>query len=176
MLGCRRCGCSPQRPQAPCGQERWHFGLERVFQGRLISDFYQAQGEHAEITLRASLDLFLSQFGDGPGGALASAPAALVRGVASEIRVLDAIGEVKNTEKIVTSHGSTIPYFQNVRQVGEIKDTKRVSDTAQLKAQREHANNTGRDHVVVTGENTKVSKTVEQQSKVIRCEDLGPLK
>ncbi|QBG91778.1 RHS repeat-associated core domain-containing protein [Xanthomonas oryzae] len=142
----------------------------------LISDFHRAQGEHAEITLRASLELFLSQFGDGPGGALASAPVALVRGVASEIRVLDAIGEVKNTEKIVTSHGSTIPDFQNVRQVGEIKDTKRVSDTAQLKAQREHANNTGRDHVVVTGENTKVSKTVEQQSKVIRRDDLGPLK
>ena len=96
----------------------------------LISDFHQAQGEHAEIALRFSLDLFLSQFGDGPGGALASAPAALVQGVVSEIRVLDAIGEVKNTEKFITSHGPTIPDFKNVKQVGEIKDTKRVSDTA----------------------------------------------
>lgn len=104
--------------------------------------------------------------GDGAG--------AMARGVASEARVLGAIGEVKNTEKVLTSHGTTIPDFNNSRQVGEIKDTKRLSDSSQLRAQREHAQATGREHVVVTGTNTKVSSTVERQSTVVRRDDLGP--
>jgi hypothetical protein len=98
----------------------------------------------------------------------------MARGVASEARVLKAMGEVKNTEKVVTSQGRSIPDFQNAKQVGEIKDTQRVSNTAQVRAQREHAQATGREHTVVTGTNTKVSSTVEQQSKVIRRDDLGP--
>ncbi|AWH46758.1 hypothetical protein C1926_17910 [Stenotrophomonas sp. ZAC14A_NAIMI4_1] len=104
--------------------------------------------------------------GDGAG--------AMARGVASEVRVLGAIGEVKNTDKALTSHGVTIPDFENSRQVGEIKDTKRLSDSSQLRAQREHAQATGREHVVVTGTNTKVSSTVERQSTVVRRDDLGP--
>ena len=104
--------------------------------------------------------------GDGAG--------AMARGVASEARVLGAIGEVKNTEKALTSHGVTIPDFKNSRQVGEIKDTKRLSDSSQLRAQREHAQATGREHVVVTGTNTKVSSSVERQSTIVRRDDLGP--
>ena len=97
-----------------------------------------------------------------------------LRGIVSEARVLKNIGEVKNTEKVITSQGHSIPDFLNTRQVGEIKDTKRVTDTAQLRAQREHAEATGREHVVVTGTDTQVSKTVESQSTVIRRDDLGP--
>ncbi|WP_428993395.1 putative toxin [Stenotrophomonas maltophilia] len=104
--------------------------------------------------------------GDGAG--------TMARGVASEARVLGAIGEVKNTEKALTSHGATIPDFKDSRQVGEIKDTKRLSDSSQLRAQREHAQATGREHVVVTGTNTKVSSTVERQSSIVRRDDLGP--
>lgn len=104
--------------------------------------------------------------GDGAG--------AVAREVASKARVLGAIGEVKNTEKALTSHGSTIPDFKNSRQVGEIKDTKRLSDSSQLRAQREHLQAAGREHVVVTGTNTKVSSTVEQQSTLVRRDDLGP--
>jgi hypothetical protein len=117
--------------------------------------------------------LFVSQFADGPGGAVAGI-AAMARGVASEARVLEAMGEAKNTDKVVTSQGNSIPDFQNARQVGEIKDTQRVSNTTQIRAQREHAQATGREHTVVTGTNTKVSNTVEKQSNVIRRDELGP--
>ncbi|MEJ1250065.1 RHS repeat-associated core domain-containing protein [Denitratimonas tolerans] len=96
------------------------------------------------------------------------------RGRASETRVLSDLGEAKNTEVVSTSQGRTIPDFQNSVQVGEIKDTARVSDSSQLRAQREHAQATGREHVVVTGTNTQVSGTVRNQSKVIRRDDLGP--
>jgi hypothetical protein len=87
----------------------------------------------------------------------------MARGVAAEVRVLDALGEAKNTTAVTTSHGKTIPDFQNAKQVGEIKDAKRVSDTAQIRAQREHATATGREHAVVTGTNTTLSSTVDQQ-------------
>jgi len=98
------------------------------------------------------------------------------RGRESEKRVLDSMGEKKNTEAVDTSKGRTIPDFKNEKQVGEIKDTQRVTDTKQLQAQREHAKETGREHTVVTGTETKVSKPVEQQSTVIRRDDLGPKK
>lgn len=84
------------------------------------------------------------------------------------------MGEKKNTEVAETSKGRTIPDFQNARQVGEIKDTKRVTDTRQLQAQREYAERTGREHTVITGKDTNVSRTVEQQSTIIRRDDLGP--
>ncbi|MFD0739974.1 RHS repeat-associated core domain-containing protein [Lysobacter koreensis] len=102
--------------------------------------------------------------------------APMARGVMAEARVLKDIGEVKNTAKIDTSQGRSIPDFQNAKQVGEIKDTQRVSNTTQVRAQREHAQATGREHTVVTGTNTKVSSTVEQQSTVVRRDDLGPQK
>ncbi|MFL9583433.1 RHS repeat-associated core domain-containing protein [Stenotrophomonas sp. AB1(2024)] len=118
------------------------------------------------VNIAAAVVGLIPVVGDGAG--------AMARGVASEARVLGAIGEVKNTEKVLTSHGPTIPDYTNSRQVGEIKDTKRVSDTSQLRAQREHAQATGREHVIVTGANTKVSSTVERQSTVVRRDDLGP--
>ncbi|MCI1729157.1 MAG: putative toxin [Chiayiivirga sp.] len=96
------------------------------------------------------------------------------RGRASEARVLSDMGEVKNTGVVTTSRGRTIPDFENPVQVGEIKDTARLSDSSQLRAQREHAQATGREHVIVTGTNTRVSGTVQSQSTVIRRDDLGP--
>lgn len=106
-------------------------------------------------------------------GRVADAVNDMKRGQASEKRVLEAIGETKNTQK-VGDDTITIPDFMNSKEVGDIKDTKRVTNTAQLRAQREHATATGRDHVVVTGTQTKVSKTVQEQSTVVRRDDLGP--
>jgi RHS repeat-associated protein len=96
------------------------------------------------------------------------------RGRISEQRVLNDMGEVKNTESIRTSHGTTIPDFQNSRQVGEIKDANRVNNTSQIRSQREAAQQSGRDHVIVTGTQTEVSRNAAQGSTVIRREDLGP--
>ncbi|MGH8020200.1 MAG: RHS repeat-associated core domain-containing protein, partial [Opitutaceae bacterium] len=98
------------------------------------------------------------------------------RGKESEKRVLDDMGEKKNTEKVSTSEGDTIPDFQNSKQVGEIKDTKTVSNTAQIRAQKETAATTGREHVIVTGKETHVTPNAAKDSTVIRREDLGPKK
>lgn len=84
------------------------------------------------------------------------------------------IGEVKNTDVVIGGEKPTIPGFQNSSQVGEIKDTARVSDSGQLRSQREHAQATGREHVVVTGTSTQVSETVKTQCSVFRRDDLGP--
>jgi hypothetical protein len=119
---------------------------------------------------------YLDQLRGGPGSSAspAASPLALTRGIASEARVLDALSEVKNTEKFATAQGDTIPDFVNSTTIGEIKDAKRVTDSAQLRAQRELAAQQGKDHVVVTGERTQVSSTVDQQSTVMRRDDLGP--
>ena len=100
---------------------------------------------------------------------------AMERGRKSEGRVLEEKGEQKNTTKHATTHGDTIPDFENAKQVGDIKDTKKVADTKQMKAQREVAEQSGREHVVVTGEKTKVTKPMENSgSRIERRPDLGP--
>ncbi|MGO4552190.1 putative toxin [Lysobacter sp. 2RAF19] len=123
--------------------------------------------------LRLLAGLFVTQFQDGPG-AFAASPANLIRGIRAEARILAALGEAKNTRPVVTQHGRTIPDFENATQVGEIKDAKRVAMSSQLRAQLEHAQATGRTHVVVTGTRTHVTATVEDASTVIRRDDLGP--
>jgi len=105
------------------------------------------------------------------GGAVLSK--AIGRGVESEARVLRDIGEIKNTEKVVGKEGGSIPDFMNAKQVGEIKDTKRVTDSPQLRIQREAAAKSGREHVVITGDSSKVSRTVERKDTIIRRPDLG---
>jgi len=96
------------------------------------------------------------------------------RGLESEQRVLNDLGETKNTQTLSTSQGNTIPDFQNSRQVGEIKDTQRVSNTSQIRAQREAAEASGREHVIVTGTNTKVGGSASTGSTIKRRDDLGP--
>jgi RHS repeat-associated protein len=97
-----------------------------------------------------------------------------VRGVESEARVLRELGEAKNTERVLGREGESIPDYANRTTIGEIKDAKRVTDSRQLRIQREAAANSNRAHVVQTGTNTKVSSTVERQSTVRRREGLGP--
>ncbi len=96
------------------------------------------------------------------------------RGRASEARVLDAMGMQKNTQKVTTSRGTSIPDAQDATRVVEVKDTQRACDTCQMKIQREAAQASGREHVVVTGTKTKVSKPLETNSTIIRRDDLGP--
>ncbi|WP_421806108.1 DUF6443 domain-containing protein [Flagellimonas sp.] len=104
---------------------------------------------------------------------------ALKRGRDSETRVLKDEGLSKNTEKFTVKDSktgkdvSTIPDSMD-EAVTEIKDVKKLSDSKQLRAQREVAKSQNKDHKVITGTNTKVSKTVMEQSNVRRREDLGP--
>ncbi len=99
---------------------------------------------------------------------------AMKRGRESEARVLDALGEAKNTAKVRGCEGCSIPDYQNATTIGEIKDAQRVTNSRQLRIQREAAKNSGREHVVVTGAKTRVSGTVDAASTVKRQDDLGP--
>lgn len=59
----------------------------------------------------------------------------------------------------------------------EIKDTKTVSLTKQLRIQTGAAKADGKTSVLVTGANTKISKPAEKAfDQVIRRDDLGPKK
>lgn len=100
---------------------------------------------------------------------------AMQRGRESEARVLEALGEIKNTRKVSGCEGCSIPDYINPTTIGEVKDAKRVSNTEQLRIQREAAEAAGRRHVVQTGTRTRVSRRVEEAgTKVERREDLGP--
>jgi len=97
------------------------------------------------------------------------------RGVESEKRVLADLNEPKNTQAFDTSQGTTIPDINNSTQLGDIKDVKTLSDTKQMKAQREAAAQQGKEHVVYTGDKTKVTKPMVQSgSKIETRTDLGP--
>jgi hypothetical protein len=100
---------------------------------------------------------------------------AMKRGRENEKRVLKDIGQEKNNATHSTSHGDTIPDFENTRQVGDIKDTRVVANTKQMKAEREVASSTGREHVIVTGDNTKATKPLlDSSTRIIRRPDIGP--
>ena len=96
------------------------------------------------------------------------------RGRDSEKRVLSDIGEEPNTAKVSSSEGNSVPDYQNRTTVGEIKDTKNVSNTRQIRIQRDAARRSGRTHEIQTGTNTHVSDTVQRGSKIKRRDDLGP--
>jgi len=107
---------------------------------------------------------------EAPSGTLANA----AKGAASEATVLSDIGEVKNTQPVTGSEGKSIPDFQNSRVVGEIKDAKTVSNTRQLRIQKEAAQQSGRQHELYTGTKTNVTSNAARGTTVVRRDDLGP--
>ena len=61
------------------------------------------------------------------------------------------------------------------RKPGQGADGDRIDRLAAIfQAQREAAKATGREHVIITGKNTKVSDAAETGSTIIRRDDLGP--
>ncbi|MDC6364023.1 MULTISPECIES: DUF6443 domain-containing protein [Flavobacteriaceae] len=104
---------------------------------------------------------------------------ALKRGKDSETRVLKEEGITKNTTKYSATDPKTGKLENTIpdgmeNAVTEIKDTKVVYDTKQIRVQREVAKSQDMEHKIITGTNTKVSQTVMEKSKVIRRDDLGP--
>ena len=89
-----------------------------------------------------------------------------------EAVVLDDMGVPKNKTKVSGTEGNSVPDYITDTAVGDIKNTKRVTDSKQLRIQREAAQQQGKTHEVVTGTNTPVSKTVQRESTVIRRDDL----
>ena len=107
---------------------------------------------------------------------------AMERGIQSEKRVLKEIGEVKNTKamkvelqdtkEIVT----TIPDAVNDTKVIEIKDTKAVYNTKQIRAEQQFAKSQGKQFELITGEKTYLPPKIKENDKIhiLRRKDLGP--
>jgi propanediol dehydratase small subunit len=97
------------------------------------------------------------------------------RGKEAEARVLKDMGLEKNTKSLTTAEGKTIPDAMTESKMVEIKDTKEVYMTKQLRIQTDAARESGRKSILVTGEKTKVSDRVEKAFDIIeRRSDLGP--
>ena len=76
---------------------------------------------------------------------------------ASEARVLEDLGLDKNTGKVLTSEGRSIPDALTDSMSVETKDAVSVSRTRQVRIQTEAARASGRQSVLVTGEKATVS-------------------
>ena len=99
----------------------------------------------------------------------------LARGRASETRVLDDLGLPKNNTKVSTSEGRAIPDALTGNKSIEIKDCISVSCTKQIRIQTGAARASGRQSVLVTGSNTRVSGPAKEAfDDIIRRPDLGP--
>jgi RHS repeat-associated protein len=97
------------------------------------------------------------------------------RGRQSEERVLNDLDVPKNTDKVRTREGTSIPDYITDDTIGEVKDTKEVSRTKQIRIQQQTARETGKKHKIHTGDKTKVFRPVEEGgSEIIRRPDLGP--
>ena len=101
------------------------------------------------------------------------------RGRMNEAKVLESIGEVKNTKKITTTLPDTkeivtvIPDAVTDTKLIEIKDTKAVYNTKQIRGERQAAKEIGKKFAIITGEKTHLSKKVEAD-EIIRRKDIGP--
>lgn len=85
------------------------------------------------------------------------------------------MGLVKNTLKVATAEGKAIPDALTKTLSIEIKDTKVVTATKQLRIQSEAARASGRSPVLVTGTNSKVNSKAEGLfDAIIRRDDIGP--
>lgn len=101
----------------------------------------------------------------------------LARGRAAEQRVLNDLGLSKNTQKVRTSEGASIPDALTKRQSIEIKDCISVSCNRKIRIQTEAARNSGRTPVLITGSKTRVSGPARRrfgEENIIRRPDLGP--
>ncbi len=174
-------------------QESYNWMTGRGFDGKMVAgalvDGYNGQG--AGFWASAGED-FLS-FGGGEAaiglfakeaiavwrGANAAKEGGIVangiRGRASEARVLNELGLAKNTTAVSTAEGRSIPDALTRSLSVEVKDTANVSLTRQLRIQTEAARASGRESVLITGENTCVSGACSRAfDTIIRRPDLGP--
>ena len=102
------------------------------------------------------------------------------RGLANEAKTLEKLGEVKNTTSIKVKlpdgkEVTTIPDINSSTKIGEIKDTRNLYNTKQIKAERQVAKDQGREFIIYTGPNTRVSKNISEK-EILTLEWLGPQK
>jgi RHS repeat-associated protein len=90
------------------------------------------------------------------------------KGKAFQDAVGDAQGLTANTEKLAsTSHGNTVPDFVDGPNISDAKSINRLSDTRQMRAQREIAEQNGGTHTVFVRQDTQVSGPMRQSGTII---------
>lgn len=104
---------------------------------------------------------------------------AMQRGVKNEAKTIAEEGLTKNTKTFSTTDLKTgkpvnvKPDAVDANKITEIKDTKQVSNTAQIRGERQVAKEQGKKFEIITGEKTKVSKNIPA-NEVKRVPYLGP--
>jgi RHS repeat-associated protein len=106
---------------------------------------------------------------------------AMQRGVKNEAKTIAEEGLTKNTKTFtaidpVTKQPVNVkPDALDAKKLSEIKDTKTVSNTKQIRTEREVAKQQGKEFEIITGTNTKVSKNIPA-NEVKKVDYLGPQK
>ena len=101
------------------------------------------------------------------------------RGRSNEAKVLESIGEVKNAKSMITTldkTGERITVILDVipdTKVVEVKDVKNLSNTKQIRGERQIAEKEGKKFEIITGEKTHVSGNIKD-SEIVRRKDIGP--
>ncbi len=104
------------------------------------------------------------------------------RGRANGSKGLDAVGAVKNTKPMTVTDPktgekvTTVPDGKKADgQLVEVKDTKSASLTKQIRAENAASQATsGKPVNVVVGENTNVSKPLQNATEVTKIKPIGP--
>jgi len=104
----------------------------------------------------------------------------LNRGRANEAKVLKAENLKKNNKAFTVIDPKTGKPVKTIpdsidKGITEVKDTKTVSNTAQIRAQRALAKKKKKKFQIITGTNTHVSKSIPKK-EIKRRSDLGPKK
>jgi RHS repeat-associated protein len=104
---------------------------------------------------------------------------AIERGVKNEAKVLKEMNIPKNNKTFSTIDPKTgrvvnvKPDGIGKKVVAEVKDTKKLSNTAQIRGERQVAKQQGKTFKIITGAKTKVSKTIPEL-EIIRRKNIGP--
>jgi RHS repeat-associated protein len=104
---------------------------------------------------------------------------AMQRGVKNEAKAIAEEGLTKNTKTFKTTDiktGKTVnvkPDAIDAKKVTEIKDAKRVSNTEQIRGERQVAKDQGKKFQIITGDKTKVSKRIPE-NEIKKVPYLGP--
>jgi hypothetical protein len=101
------------------------------------------------------------------------------RGLKNEAKVLEDMKVPKNNktfkgiDPVTKKEFNVKPDGIDNKKIIEVKDTKRVSNTKQIRGEREVAKKQGKEFKIVTGEKTHVSKKIPE-NEIIRRKDIGP--
>lgn len=104
---------------------------------------------------------------------------AMQRGVKNEAKTIAEEGLTKNTKTFTAIDRKTnqtidvIPDALDANKLTEIKDVKNLSNTKQIRGERQVAKDQGKEFEIITGEKTKVSKNIPK-NEIKRRPNLGP--